>query len=137
MTNFAWGETSKNRMKYVRKDLITCATLVLERSKYDLTIPWGGGFRTEEFQKEIYEAGNSQIDGYKRKSYHQTGNALDIRPVGWTKLNKEELERRHRYIAALMFDVWQELLVNREASGTLRWGGNWQSFVDLAHFEVR
>lgn len=39
-----------------------------------------GGFRTAEMQNEIFKKGNSKCDGYIKKSYHQTGKAVDLVP---------------------------------------------------------
>ena len=41
-------------------------------------IPGTGGKRTAEEQNGLYKLGKSKADGYKRKSYHQSGNAFDI-----------------------------------------------------------
>ena len=65
-------------MQGVNPILIEFADRLIKESKYDLTIPPHGGLRTAEEQKEIFNSGASKCDGYNKKSYHQTGNALDI-----------------------------------------------------------
>ena len=79
--SYKFGSRSLERIEGVNKDLVKCAELALHNSKVDMTIPWMGGVRTAEDQNEIYRRGASQRDGYDKKSYHQSGNALDIIPV--------------------------------------------------------
>ena len=59
---FKWGRTSKRRMEGVNPLLIEFAERLIEASRYDLTIPWMGGVRTAEDQKEIYDRGASKCD---------------------------------------------------------------------------
>ena len=48
----------------------------------DFIVPYDGAFRTAEFQNEIFNRENkpSKCDGYKIKSKHQSGLAVDIVP---------------------------------------------------------
>ena len=82
--SFKWGNRSLERMEGVNEFLVECATEALRISKHDMTIPWMGGIRTAEEQNKIFKEGNSKMDGYEKKSYHQSGNALDITPVYFT-----------------------------------------------------
>ena len=78
MEHHRWGKTSRKRMEGVNPILIEFAERLLHESPYDLTIPWMGGLRTPEEQREIYDRGASRCDGVEKKSYHQSGNAIDI-----------------------------------------------------------
>lgn len=49
-------------------------------SVVDFGIIGNGGYRTVEMQKEIYRRGNSKCDGVLKKSYHQSGKAVDLVP---------------------------------------------------------
>lgn len=49
-------------------------------SESDFGIISNGGFRTAEMQNEIFKKGHSKCDGYIKKSYHQTGKAVDLVP---------------------------------------------------------
>ena len=132
---FEWGNRSLTRMQGVYPLLVLCATQALARSRHDMTIPWLGGVRTAEEQNEIYKEGNSQKDGFEKKSYHQTGLALDVIPVQGGYAN----DKAFRHFAACMFFEWQQLCRdNPEAAGfTLEWGGHWQNFVDSPHWQLR
>jgi len=129
---YNWGKRSLRRIKGVNKDLILCATISLEESEHDMTIPWMGGVRKAVEQKAIYLAGNSKLDGYKKKSYHQTGNALDIIPVIGKYKNIEAMD----YFSLLMFKNWKILKNKKQVSGSLQWGGNWKNFVDKPHYQI-
>ena len=124
----AWGRASKRRQNRVNKDLVKCATVsVMEMTYSDMTVPWMGGYRNASQQLSIFNAGNSQLDGYKKKSYHQSGNALDVVPY------KSKNDTISFYMfAALMFKNWQKY----RFKGELQWGGHWKKFVDLPHWQV-
>lgn len=132
---FKWGSKSLRFAQDVDNELFTCATRALAKSKYDMTIPWRGGVRTAEQQNELYNDGNSKCDGYKVKSYHQSGLALDVIPVGQ---NPYTNTRPMLSFAQLMFDEWADMRASGEACGDLHWGGlfgadGW----DKPHYEVR
>ena len=70
--------------------------------------------------------------------------ALDVAPSG---ISLRDLEKQvagkmvahkgFREFAKNMFIEWQKMLASGEAHGILKWGGNWQNFIDLPHWEVR
>jgi peptidoglycan L-alanyl-D-glutamate endopeptidase CwlK len=132
---YKFGNRSEQRMLGVRRDLAMCARKALIRSKYDMTIPWMGGVRTAEQQKRLFESGSTKADGYDKKSYHQTGNALDIIPTGREPYKNTKV---FNHFAALMFVTWQALLLEGKASGELYWGGHFGADGwDKPHFEIR
>jgi peptidoglycan L-alanyl-D-glutamate endopeptidase CwlK len=94
-----------------------------------------GGVRTAEDQNAIFKEGNSKCDGYKKESYHQSGNALDIIPTGEAPYTQT---RKFNKFAQIMFKTWQELLVSGEVKGVLYWGGHWgESGWDKPHWEIK
>lgn len=88
------------------------------------------GFRTAEYQHELYQKGRGapgQIvtykDGYHNKSNHQTGMAADV-----------GIFKGAAYIDEPAVDVnnyYGHLLRLRG----LKWGGDWTGFKDLPHGE--
>lgn len=139
---FKFGTRSHRRMQGVDPLLTGCAMNALAKSKYDMTIPWMGGVRTPEQQKEIFERGASKCDGVKVLSYHQTGLALDVEPVGYNKeqTNKSYLPKVRNHFAQLMFNEFGKLkadgVIPRDVY--LHWGGLWgASGWDPQHFELR
>ena len=125
--SYKYGDRSTRRMQGVNNDLVDCAVKALAECPYDMTIPWMGGVRTAKEQNDIYKTGASTKDGYDKKSYHQSGNALDIIPV------MKDCEKSYRKFAGLMFTIWQ-----REGyKGILQWGGHWANFIDKPHWQVK
>lgn len=129
MNNFKFSETSENRMKGIDSNLIEVARLALAISKVDFGIPSHGGLRTAEEQKKLFNDGASERDGYNKKSYHQSGMALDVYAYvdGKASWDKAHLTT----VAAAMLEAANRLSIS------LRWGGHWNNFNDYVHFEVR
>jgi hypothetical protein len=120
---------SRQRMKGINPDLIEIAERALELSNVDFGIPTYGGLRTASEQAQLYADGKSKADGYDKKSYHQTGNALDVYAyVDW----KASWSPEHlALVAAAMLQAASELGIH------LEWGGHWKSFKDMPHFQLR
>ncbi|MGQ1911241.1 hypothetical protein ACT3CE_15825 [Marinifilum sp. RC60d5] len=146
---YKFGKQSKARLLEVHILLQKLAHATLEQSKYDFGIPSTGGLRTAEMQNELYKKGFSKLDGYQKKSYHQTGLALDLVPYingKYTWQNKEAF----LHIAHTAFHVWSEITSSKDIY--LHWGGFWRAkdlnqnhFLDISdklgwdlpHFELR
>jgi peptidoglycan L-alanyl-D-glutamate endopeptidase CwlK len=130
---YKFGERSIDRMEGINTLLIDCASEALAKSSYDMTIPWMGGLRTAEEQNAIFLEGNSQLDGHSSKSYHQSGNALDVIPVVGGYANTDGL----LHFAQRMFSAWAELKEQGCANGcTLQWGGLWKGAWDKPHWQI-
>lgn len=128
MSKYGFSTKSKQRMEDVHPDLIKVANRAIEISKIDFGIPQYGGVRTALQQRSLYDDGKSQLDGVKKKSYHQTGRALDVfayvdGKASWDKYHLTQ-------IAVAFFRAAMELGIQIE------WGGNWTSFVDMPHFQL-
>lgn len=131
---YKWGASSISRMEGVDLMLVECAARALARSKYDMTIPWMGGIRTDREQHDIFKEGNSKCDGYNIKSYHQSGNALDVIPVDKGYKNT----RAMNHFARLMLEEWQKMLRAGEVDKVMIWGGTFGSQGwDKPHYEIR
>ena len=132
---YEFGTKSRERMRGVNPLLIECVDRALAQSKYDMTIPWMGGLRTAEDQKAIFDEGNSKCDGYDKKSYHQTGDALDVIPVGKEPYNNT---RVMNHFANQMLNVWQTMIIEGKTTKLMRWGGTFgASGWDKPHFEIK
>jgi hypothetical protein len=151
---YKFGSTSRKRMIGVDKRLLEVVNEALDWSSVDMTIPWMGGLRTDVEQKNIYDNGNSRADGYRNKSYHQSGLAIDVIPwigdSGSYTAKKEIL-----YFANIMFAIFNYKKVIKEIDSDiyLHWGGFWgaqdknkdgllsslddKTGWDLAHYELR
>jgi len=100
----------------------------LEISRIDFGVPSSGGKRTAEQQKALYDDGKSNCDGYKSKSYHQTGLALDF--YAYVD-GKASWDKYHLSMVATAF-----LQAACELGVKLEWGGLWSSFQDMPHVQI-
>jgi peptidoglycan L-alanyl-D-glutamate endopeptidase CwlK len=124
-----FSDASLNRMVGVNKKLVEIAHRALELSPIDFGIPQYGGMRSAEEQNNLFHQGKSKCDGYRVKSNHQTGNALDV--FAYVD-GKASWEREHLAIVACAM-----LQAANELGYKLEWGGLWASFVDMPHFELK
>lgn len=123
------SKRSYERLNGVNAILIAILTEAIKESPYDFGIPRSGGLRTAEFQNELYKKGKSQLDGYNKKSYHQSGKAFDIfayvdGKASWDRDQLTAIARHIQNVAKEQFDV------------ELTWGGDWKNFVDMPHFQI-
>lgn len=93
------------------------------------------GFRTRERQKELFDKGFSKIDGISKKGKHNyfPSRAVDIIPYkkGHNPFDgSKESEEMFYKLAEEFKKVAKELNID------IVWGGDWESFKDLPHFQI-
>lgn len=88
------------------------------------------GYRTAAYQKSLWDKGRSKpgaivthADGYKKKSNHQYGLAVDFWPFYGFIMSKSIPEKHWEYLGHLA------------RKHGLVWGGDWKSFPDRPHIE--
>jgi len=81
--------------------------------------------RTAEEQKLLFDKGLSRCDGYEKKSYHQLDRARDIAIIAENGNVINDYGDHPNY--AVLGKYWESL------GG--RWGGNFEGFRDVFHFE--
>lgn len=128
MNNFKFSSSSMARMEGIDPQLMRVAHRALQISKIDFGIPQHGGKRTAKQQNELFRAEKSQLDGYEKLSYHQSGKALDVYAYVDGRASWDEKHLTH--VAAAMLAAANELGVN------LQWGGHWSQFIDMPHFQI-
>lgn len=121
-------ERDLERLKGIDKRLIDVCIEAFKNSPYPFGIPRDGGLRTAERQKELFDKKRSKADGYKNKSYHQTGKAFDIYAIVNGKPSWDKI--------ALTLIADHILKTANRMGVKLEWGGNWKSFKDLPHFQL-
>ena len=93
------------------------------------------GFRTRERQKELFDKGFSKIDGFNKKGKHNyfPSRAVDIIPYkkGHNPLDSSKESEEMFYKLAEEFKK-----VAKELNIAITWGGDWESFKDLPHFQI-
>lgn len=136
MGTFKLGSSSLRRLEGVDDELVECVKRALSKSKYDMTVAWRGGLRTAEQQREIFDREKSKCDGYEIKSYHQTGLAVDVIPIGDIAAAYKNT-RTLNHFARLMMSEWQLMLMEGSASGYMIWGGTFgRTGWDKPHYEI-
>jgi len=123
---YAFSNKSISRRTGVDARLVEISDLAIKICPIDFGIPGDGGLRTSERQQELFKKGVSKCDGYKNKSFHQTGLALDVYAYvdGKASWNTEHLA----VVAAAMLQAASQL------GHKLEWGGLWP--WDKPHFQL-
>ena len=141
--SYKLGKRSRERLEGVRPSLIALIEYSLEHKDcpYDFGIPRDGGLRTERRQAELYSKGRgaggkivTYVDGFRKKSKHQAksdgyGHAFDIYGIDkgtatWSPSILKQIAEHIKKCAV-------ELEINIE------WGGDWTSFKDMPHFQLK
>jgi len=137
MSNFHFGGVSLLRMKGLNQKVINLLNLAIVRTPVDFGIAFDGGFRTAEKQWELYKKGASKKDGFKLKSKHQSGMAVDLMPY----IGNQPTPTKENYLK--IYTCLMEC--SKELGYKLRSGMDWdmdlelltdQDFDDMPHFEI-
>lgn len=125
---FKLSQRSIDRLQGIHPILIEIAVEGIKDSPYDFGIPQDGGLRTAQRQNELFKKGVSKLDGFKKKGRHQEGKAFDIYAfvngkASWDATHLKPIARHLQSIA-------------KTKGVYLRWGGDWENFKDLPHFEM-
>lgn len=127
---------SKGRLEGIEPILIEIIEEGIVDSPVDFGIPQYGGLRTAEDQNKLYQQGRelpgsiiTNVDGYDKKSYHQTGKAFDIYAYvdGRASWNIGHLSLIARHLQKIADDKGVKL----------EWGGDWKNFKDYPHFQIK
>jgi peptidoglycan LD-endopeptidase CwlK len=137
--DFKLSRNSKKNIKGIDKRLIKLVNRVLAKSDIDFGIPNYGGFRTAQEQNNLFHKRPkvTQLDGFKRLSYHQSGKAFDIfvydeHGACWDCTEKYvALSKLFKAEYAMM---QEEDIFSQDEKFT--WGGDWTRFKDLPHFQI-
>ena len=126
---FKLSTRSNERLTGVDPRLIKVIELAITITSVDFGIPADGGIRTADRQKELFDKKVSKCDGYKNKSYHQTGKAFDVYAYvnGAADWNRNHLTS----VAAAILQASAMLGYN------VNWGGHFKSWQDYPHFEIK
>ena len=126
---FQLGKNSMKNMEGIDDRLIDIAELAITLSPIDFGVPSSGGFRSTQDQAELYTSGKSQCNGTDKKSYHQTGKALDVFAYVDGKASWDAL-----YLTTIATAMLQSA---SQLGHELQWGGIWRSWKDMPHFQIK
>ena len=130
MYNFS--KRSLDNLKNVDERLVLICNELIKR--IDFTVI--EGHRSIERQQELYKKGLSQLDGIIKKGNHNfsPSRAIDIIPYkkGHNPFDgTKESDLMFNELANEFKKVAIELGIN------INWGGDWKSFIDKPHFELK
>ena len=130
MYNFS--KRSLDNLKNVDERLVLICNELIKR--IDFTVI--EGHRSIERQQELYKKGLSQLDGIIKKGKHNfsPSRAIDIIPYkkGHNPFDgTKESDLMFNELAKEFKKVAIELGIN------INWGGDWKSFIDKPHFELK
>ncbi len=136
------SKRSLERLKGVNPELVKIFKEAIKNSPYDFGIPKLGGKRDAEQQNELYLQKKSKCDGFKKLSYHQSGNAIDIYAyvdgkASWKRVHLVAIGEHILQVAKECFGVDLRWGADWDQDGVMVWDDKDESFVDLPHFEMR
>lgn len=150
MGKYKFSNNSLNTLSKIDVRLQALVHSVLEKTPYDIGIPSTGGIRTSEEQNELFKKGWSKLDGFRKKSYHQSGFAVDIVLYDEHGMCYKCLDKYEKISKIFInnFKILRHAGVFPEDS-YIRWGFDWnmngirgdkdpyEKFYDAPHFELR
>lgn len=102
---------------------------VIERTDFSVIC----GFRGQQEQDKAYTEGKSKVKWPGSKHNTSPSLAVDIVPfpVDWNDM------QRFKDLAVLVKDEWKAMPESEKLRYELVWGGDWKTFVDAQHWELR
>jgi peptidoglycan L-alanyl-D-glutamate endopeptidase CwlK len=102
--SFKWSRSSLRRISTVNPVLQEWAHRLIKEMPLDITIPWMGGVRTRDEQRDLVNRGVSKT----MNSKHLTGHALDVVPY---RLGGPDYEYKEGFTAINQVGkrVWDEM----------------------------
>ena len=122
------SDRSKERLSGVDTRIIKIIDLALTISNIDFGIPEHGGKRDTGTQRELFKRGVSKCDGIENKSAHQSGLAFDV----YAYIDGKASWDRYHLTQVVAAILQASSLLGYE----LEWGGLFQNFVDMPHFQL-
>ena len=91
------------------------------------------GYRGEGAQNEAYASGHSRLQWPKSKHNKSPSEAVDIvpYPIDWDDID------RFRDLASVIKVHWEKIPLAERGGLELHWGGDWEKFKDMPHWELR
>lgn len=112
---FKLSSRSLSRLEGLDERLVNVVKRAIQLTTVDFGVT--SGLRTAEEQNELFKRGASQCDGYKKKSYHQSGKAVDL--VGY-------FQGRVTWEIKFYDDIGDAMIAAaKELDCPLRWGCAW------------
>lgn len=119
------SQRSLDRLQGVHPNLVRVVKRAIEISEYDFMVV--EGLRSKETQAQYFKDGKSKT----LNSYHLTGHAVDLAPLENGAIDWENKKGQFDAVAKAMKQAAKELSI------AVEWGGDWKSFIDKPHFQIK
>lgn len=123
---FLWSKKSKQLIEQCDIRLQCLANLMLNFSKFDLTVTCG--YRNEADQEEAFNTGKSKLHFGQSKHNLTPSKAIDIIPY---PVNWDIRDKRWKELGTLAKKCAELIGIS------IIWGGDYQSFKDYPHIELK
>lgn len=140
MKKYKLSRNSLKNLHKVDKNIIELIKRSLSKSVHDFGIPKDGGLRTAQEQNNLFykRPKVTWLDGFLRKSYHQSGKAFDVflydeHGACW-RCKEKYIEISNTF--KIEFEIMKNEGIFKDDENII-WGGDWKRFRDLPHFEIR
>lgn len=145
MGKFKLGKNTRENLESILKSGNPASKILVEAIEdfmetscpIDFCILKGGGFRTPEDQKSMFDRGVSKCDGYTNKSEHQKGLAVDLVP--WINGKPSWHRDSCFYLAGAFISYCRERGIpvtsgsDWDGDGNLKEGDSW----DPCHMQIK
>lgn len=123
---YKFGKTSKSNLSTCCDEIQRVMNRALSYGIIDFSVL--EGYRSIERQQNLYREGKSQLDGVTKLSSHNLlpSEGVDVVPY---PLDWDDTESFYK-LATVIFKAAAEECVK------LTYGGHWESFKDLPHWEI-
>lgn len=123
MASFKLSARSLKALEGVHKDLVAVVKRAIQITLMDFVVT--EGLRSRERQAHLVKSGASKT----MNSRHLTGHAVDL--VAWKNGTISYAPADMKLLSLAMKQAAEELKI------AMDWGGDWKSFVDTPHYELR
>ena len=129
---YKFGKRSLNNLATCHPDFILICNEVLKHIDFSII----EGYRSLDRQKELYDSRKSRIDGIRIKGKHNYSPSLAIDIIPYEK-GKNPFDGTDD--SELMFYRLnrQFRLASKKLKIDIEWGGDWRSFIDMPHYELK
>lgn len=120
---YKFSKRSRKRLDTCHPDLIRLCEAVIK--EVDISIL--EGHRGEDRQNLLYEEGYSTVRYPHSRHNSYPSHAVDIAfyPIDW--FDKERWKELGRFVKQVAEEIGVEI----------EWGGDWQTFQDMPHFQLK
>lgn len=142
MVRYKLGKnTSKNlntilsSRKKASKILVKAVKDFIKYAPMDFCVIKNGGFRTAKTQLDLFNRGVSKCDGIVKKSYHQTGLAVDLVP--WINGKASWSRENCLFLAGAFLAYCKTKKIPVTSGADWNGDGNLEDGWDPCHFQIK